>query len=89
MGTGRVPSLDTRGSFDPSSPMIASYAEYPPGDNIAESEVSIIRRIGEGAYGEVSLAMCKTFGKVAIKWLKVTHTTIGSHGLLVYSLKTK
>lgn len=30
----------------------------------------MIRTIGEGAFGEVSLAHIALFGKVAIKWLK-------------------
>lgn len=31
----------------------------------------MLGRIGEGAFGEVSLATCAIFGKVAVKWLKV------------------
>ena len=30
--------------------------------------------IGEGAFGEVSLASATVFGKIAIKWLKVGRT---------------
>lgn len=30
----------------------------------------MLGRIGEGAFGEVSLATCAIFGKVAVKWLK-------------------
>ena len=40
---------------------------------VPRDDVKILRRIGEGAFGEVSLAHCATFGKVAVKWLKV-HT---------------
>ena len=36
-----------------------------------QDEVKILRRIGEGAFGEVSLATCAIFGSVAVKWLKV------------------
>lgn len=49
----------------------AGSSAYPPGHVIPASEVGIIRRIGEGAFSDVDLAMCKSFGKVAIKWLKV------------------
>lgn len=34
-------------------------------------EVQIIRKIGEGAFGEVSFANIQSHGNVAIKWLKV------------------
>lgn len=37
----------------------------------AQDEVKVLGRIGEGAFGEVSLATCAIFGKVAVKWLKV------------------
>ena len=36
-----------------------------------QDEVKVLGRIGEGAFGEVSLATCAIFGKVAVKWLKV------------------
>ena len=36
-----------------------------------QDEVKILRMIGEGAFGEVSLATCAIFGSVAVKWLKV------------------
>ena len=35
------------------------------------SEVHIIRKIGEGAFGEVSYANVESHGLVAVKWLKV------------------
>ena len=35
-----------------------------------------MRRIGEGAFGEVSLATCAIFGSVAVKWLKVSLTVM-------------
>lgn len=38
---------------------------------LLQEEVKILLRIGEGAFGEVSLATCTIFGSVAIKWLKV------------------
>ncbi len=36
----------------------------------AQDDVKVLGRIGEGAFGEVSLATCAIFGKVAVKWLK-------------------
>ena len=38
---------------------------------VPKEEVKVLGRIGEGAFGEVSLATCAIFGKVAVKWLKV------------------
>lgn len=40
-------------------------------DTSVQDEVKVLGRIGEGAFGEVSLATCAIFGKVAVKWLKV------------------
>lgn len=34
-------------------------------------EVFIVRKIGEGAFGEVSQAHVFPYGSVAVKWLKV------------------
>jgi hypothetical protein len=50
-----------------------SAAKFPSTDIdiIQESEVQIVSPLGEGAFGEVTLANCKTYGRVAIKWLKV------------------
>lgn len=44
---------------------------YRTGCLSLQDEVKILRRIGEGAFGEVSLATCAIFGSVAVKWLKV------------------
>lgn len=49
-----------------------------------QDEVKILRRIGEGAFGEVSLATCAIFGSVAVKWLKVS-LTIMVHALILYT----
>ena len=38
---------------------------------IVQEDVRVLGTIGEGAFGEVSLASATVFGKVAIKWLKV------------------
>lgn len=43
-----------------------------------QDDVKVLGRIGEGAFGEVSLATCAIFGKVAVKWLKV-HPPHPSH----------
>lgn len=32
----------------------------------------VLAKIGEGAFGEVSLAECPTYGRVAVKWIKPT-----------------
>ncbi len=49
-----------------------------------QDEVKILRRIGEGAFGEVSLATCAIFGSVAVKWLKVSLSTM-VHAFLLYT----
>lgn len=38
---------------------------------VARGEVEVVRKLGEGAYGEVSQAKSADFGTVAVKWLKV------------------
>lgn len=47
---------------------------FPPGHPPACSalQVTVLAKIGEGAFGEVSLAQCSTYGRVAIKWIKPT-----------------
>ena len=37
---------------------------------LVQEEITVLGRIGEGAFGEVSLATSPIFGQVAIKWLK-------------------
>lgn len=39
-------------------------------------------RIGEGAFGEVSLATCAIFGSVAVKWLKVCLATCATDSVM-------
>ncbi len=39
---------------------------------IDTSQVTVLAKIGEGAFGEVSLAQCSTYGRVAVKWIKPT-----------------
>ena len=55
-----------------------SYALYDNVHRVPKDEVKVLGRIGEGAFGEVSLATCAIFGKVAVKWLKV-----GAHVLQI------
>lgn len=39
---------------------------------IDASSVHVVAKIGEGAFGEVSLCECPTYGRVAVKWIKPT-----------------
>ena len=62
------------------------------------NEVHIIRKIGEGAFGEVSYANVESHGLVAVKWLKVRwyrelHTAEciprhGSKGCVLHTCQT-
>jgi hypothetical protein len=45
----------------------AALARVPRVDAAA---LAVLTRLGEGAFGEVSLCECPTFGRVAVKWLK-------------------
>mmetsp|Transcript_38013 Transcript_38013/g.90296 ORF Transcript_38013/g.90296 Transcript_38013/m.90296 type:complete len:747 (-) Transcript_38013:278-2518(-) len=45
--------------------------------HVPQDEVKVLYKIGEGAFGEVSLATIPIFGKVAVKWLKPGK--IGTH----------
>ena len=38
---------------------------------LLQEDIIVLSSIGEGAFGEVSLAACTIFGRVAVKWLKV------------------
>ena len=49
----------------------AAWALFDNVHRVAKEDVKVLGRIGEGAFGEVSLATCAIFGKVAVKWLKV------------------
>ncbi len=56
----------------PSSPHLSGSSSITSSvHRVPKSAVNVLKRIGEGAFGEVSLALCATFGKVAVKWLKV------------------
>ena len=45
-------------------------------------QVRVLAKIGEGAFGEVSLAECPTYGRVAVKWIKPTKVGGGGAGRL-------
>ncbi len=57
---------DGDAAFDASTPKLLEEVAQVPID-----EVRIVRKIGEGAFGEVSFANVESHGLVAIKWLKV------------------
>lgn len=38
---------------------------------LTKPDLKIVQKIGEGAFGEVSLASAPLYGVVAVKWLKV------------------
>lgn len=42
-----------------------------PVHRLAKPDLRIVQRIGEGAFGEVSVAKAPLYGTVAVKWLKV------------------
>ncbi|GAB4816617.1 hypothetical protein N2152v2_003663 [Parachlorella kessleri] len=41
-------------------------------ETVDAQQVRVLAKIGEGAFGEVSLAECPTYGRVAVKWIKPT-----------------
>ena len=51
-----------------------------------QEDVRVLGVIGEGAFGEVSLASATVFGKIAIKWLKVSRNFQSVSGLYERSL---
>ncbi|CAL8468355.1 g7895 [Coccomyxa elongata] len=63
---GSVAMMERSGSGS-TNPSNANYLNV---HRVAKDEVKVLGRIGEGAFGEVSLATCAIFGKVAVKWLK-------------------
>lgn len=38
--------------------------------HVDSGALTVLGKIGEGAFGEVSLCQCPTFGRVAVKWIK-------------------
>jgi hypothetical protein len=59
--------------------IVVSVSYSRSADTSVQDEVKVLGRIGEGAFGEVSLATCAIFGKVAVKWLKVWLLTASLH----------
>ena len=37
---------------------------------VDSSQLTVLAKIGEGSFGEVSLCQCPTYGRVAVKWIK-------------------
>lgn len=50
---------------------LASLPKLQPVHRLAKPDLKIVQRIGEGAFGEVSVAKAPLYGTVAVKWLKV------------------
>lgn len=55
----------------PSRVQITSDSVY----RLPQTEIKVVHTIGEGTFGEVVLATNSVFGKIAVKWLKVTLPT--------------
>ena len=52
----------------PSRVQVTSDSVY----RLPQAEIRVVHTIGEGTFGEVVLATNSVFGKVAVKWLKVS-----------------
>lgn len=50
---------------------LTSLPKLQPVHRLAKPDLKIVQRIGEGAFGEVSVAKAPLYGTVAVKWLKV------------------
>ena len=53
-----------------SADSLQSLPKLQPVHRLARSEVRVVAKIGEGAFGEVSRAQAPLYGTVAVKWLK-------------------
>ncbi|WIA22655.1 hypothetical protein OEZ86_009625 [Tetradesmus obliquus] len=49
---------------------LASLPKLQPVHRLAKPDLRIVAKIGEGAFGEVSVASAPLYGTVAVKWLK-------------------
>lgn len=67
MGAGALPHQPGELQRSPSLEALLSKVQ-----RIDASQVTVLAKIGEGAFGEVSLCQCPTFGRVAVKWIKPT-----------------
>jgi hypothetical protein len=60
--TGRSPTPDSS---------LQSLPESRTSLPLFKADLTVVRKIGEGAFGEVALASTPSYGLVAVKWLKV------------------
>jgi len=65
VGEGGLPKAPASLHRPPSS-ILSSVQQVDSG------QVTVLAKIGEGSFGEVSLCQCPTYGKVAVKWIKST-----------------
>lgn len=65
-GGARAAALQRVGSHD----SVSSLGALRGVARVAKSDVRVTAAIGEGAFGEVSLAVAPLYGTVAVKWLK-------------------
>lgn len=49
---------------------LTNLPKLQPVHRLAKPDLKIVQRIGEGAFGEVSVAKAPLYGTVAVKWLK-------------------
>jgi hypothetical protein len=61
---------------------LQSLPKLQPVHRLTRSEVKVLAKIGEGAFGEVSRAQAPLYGTVAVKWLKVRGSlqAVGAEG---------
>jgi hypothetical protein len=65
-------SISGHGGFYEPNPVLITPKLLEEVVKVPMEEVRIIRKIGEGAFGEVSYADVESHGLVAVKWLKVS-----------------
>jgi hypothetical protein len=68
-GAGRGSDSDRRSPTPDSS--LQSLPESRSSLPLYKADLTVLRKIGEGAFGEVALASTPSYGLVAVKWLKV------------------
>ena len=55
---------------------LASLPKLQPVHRLTRPDLKHLHKIGEGAFGEVSLASAPLYGNVAVKWLKVSRSWV-------------
>jgi hypothetical protein len=65
VGEGGLPQAPS--SLHQSPPSILSSVHQ-----VDSGQLTVLAKIGEGSFGEVSLCQCPTYGRVAVKWIKST-----------------